>query len=150
MSHGSAQWCHLANTMDTLRAAVIKQLNLQKVIQTPFGCRLVKPEAQACILAPPGEYDWMYWMYLQLNYLQTEYSSNSTTLNASTSSMIKYSNEYLISRNIAHFSEKNVIFKAAQTFSKDDWFGLVLCNVYFHYISHDFGVGMSHRKDVQN
>jgi len=64
MSHGSAQWCHLANTMDTLRAAVIKQLNLQKVIQTPFGCRLVKPEAHfniefniSCILAPPGEYD---------------------------------------------------------------------------------------------
>jgi len=22
--------------------------------------------AQACILAPPGEYDWMCWMYLQL------------------------------------------------------------------------------------
>jgi len=62
--------------------------------------------AQACILAPPGEYDWMYWIYLQLNsYLQTEYSSNSTTLNASTSSMIKYSNEYLISRNITHVSD---------------------------------------------
>jgi len=45
-------------------------------------------------------------MYLQLNsYLQTEYSSNSTTLNASKSSVIKYSNEYLISRNITHFSE---------------------------------------------
>jgi len=59
--------------------------------------------AQVCILVPPGEYDWMY---LQLNsYLQTEYSSNSTTLNASTSSMIKYSNEYIISHNITHVSD---------------------------------------------
>ena len=69
-------------------------------------CLVQTREAQACILAPPGKYKWMYWMYLQLNsYLQTEYSSNTTTLNASTWSMIKYSNEYLISHNITHFSE---------------------------------------------
>jgi len=37
MSHGGAQWCHLANTTDNLRAAVIKQLNHQKVMQTPLG-----------------------------------------------------------------------------------------------------------------
>ena len=35
MSHGSAQWCHRANTMDNLRTAVVKQLNRQKVMQTP-------------------------------------------------------------------------------------------------------------------
>jgi len=39
-----------------------------------------------------------------MEYLQTEYSSNSTTLNDNTSSMIKYCNEYLISRNIVQFS----------------------------------------------
>jgi len=37
MSHGGAQWCHLANTMDNLRTAVVKQLNRQKVMQTPLG-----------------------------------------------------------------------------------------------------------------
>jgi len=53
-------------------------------------------------------------MYLQLNsYLQTEYSSNSTTLNANMSSMIKYSNEYLISRNITHFSDIKCDFSGA-------------------------------------
>ena len=31
MSHGGAQWCHWANTMDNLRTAVVKQLNRQKV-----------------------------------------------------------------------------------------------------------------------
>jgi len=31
MSHGGAQWFHLANTVDTLRTAVVKQLNRQKV-----------------------------------------------------------------------------------------------------------------------
>ena len=36
-SHGGAQWCHLANTMDNLRAAVVKQLNHRKVMQTPLG-----------------------------------------------------------------------------------------------------------------
>jgi len=67
--------------------------------------------AQACILAPPGEYDWMYWMYLQLNScLQTEYSSNSTTLNANTSSMIKYYNGYLISRNITQVGDIKCYF----------------------------------------
>jgi len=30
MSHGGAQWCHRANTMDNLRTAVVKQLNRQK------------------------------------------------------------------------------------------------------------------------
>ena len=37
MSHGVAQWCHRANTMDNLRTAVVKQLNRQKVMQTPLG-----------------------------------------------------------------------------------------------------------------
>jgi len=37
MSHGGAQWCHRANTMDNLRTAVVKQLNRQKVMQTPLG-----------------------------------------------------------------------------------------------------------------
>ena len=36
-SHGGAQWCHLANTMDNLLAAVVKQLNYHKVMQTPLG-----------------------------------------------------------------------------------------------------------------
>ena len=42
MSHGGAQWCrcHLANTMDNLRAADLKQLNHQKVMQTPLGVDL--------------------------------------------------------------------------------------------------------------
>ena len=31
MSHGVAQWCHRANTMDNLCTAVVKQLNRQKV-----------------------------------------------------------------------------------------------------------------------
>jgi len=31
MSHGGAQWCHRANTMDNLCTAVVKQLNRQKV-----------------------------------------------------------------------------------------------------------------------
>ena len=31
MSHGSAQWCHRANTVDNLRTAVVKQLNRQLV-----------------------------------------------------------------------------------------------------------------------
>jgi len=31
MSHGGAQWCHRANTMDNLHTAVVKQLNRQKV-----------------------------------------------------------------------------------------------------------------------
>ena len=26
------------------------------------GCRLVRPKAQACILAPPGEYNCIYYM----------------------------------------------------------------------------------------
>jgi len=64
--------------------------------------------------------------------------------------MIKYSNGYLISRNIMHFSQIKCDFKAAQTFSKDDWFGLVLCKVHFHYISHDFVFATSQRRDVQN
>ena len=37
MSHGGAQWCYWANTMDNLRTAVVKQLNRQKVMQTPLG-----------------------------------------------------------------------------------------------------------------
>jgi len=37
MSHGGAQWCHQANTMDNLHAAVVKHLNHQKVMQTPLG-----------------------------------------------------------------------------------------------------------------
>jgi len=37
MSHGGAQWCHRANTMDNLRTAVVKQLNCQKVMQTLLG-----------------------------------------------------------------------------------------------------------------
>jgi len=37
MSHGGAQWCHRANTMDKLRTAVVKQLKRQKVMQTPLG-----------------------------------------------------------------------------------------------------------------
>ena len=31
MSHGGAQWCHRANTMDNLHTAVVKQPNRQKV-----------------------------------------------------------------------------------------------------------------------
>jgi len=31
MSHGGAQWFHLANMVDNLRTAVVKQLNRQKV-----------------------------------------------------------------------------------------------------------------------
>ena len=86
-----------------------------------------------------------------MEYLQTEYSSNSTTLNANTSSMIKYCNEYLISRNIAQFSQiKCFFFKAAQMFSKDDGFGLVLCKVHFRYISHQFGLATSQHSYVQN
>jgi len=30
-----------------------------------------------------------------------------------------------------------------QTFTKDDWFGLVLCKVHFNYISHHFGLATS-------
>ena len=37
MTHGGAQWCHQANTMDNLHTAVVKQLNRQKVMQTPLG-----------------------------------------------------------------------------------------------------------------
>ena len=37
MSHGGAQWCHLVNTMDNLRAAVLKQLNHKKVMHMPSG-----------------------------------------------------------------------------------------------------------------
>ena len=37
MSHGGAQWCHRANTMNNLCTAVVKQLNRQKVMQTPVG-----------------------------------------------------------------------------------------------------------------
>jgi len=37
MSHSGAQWCHRANTMDNLHTAVVKQLNRQKVMQTPLG-----------------------------------------------------------------------------------------------------------------
>jgi len=40
-----------------------------------------------------------------IEFFQTEYSSNSTTLNACTSSMIKYFNECLISRNITHVTD---------------------------------------------
>ena len=36
-----------------------------------------------------------------------------------------------------------------QMFSKDDGFGLLLCKVHFHYISHDFGLATSQRRDVQ-
>jgi len=36
-AHGGAQWCHLANTMDNLHTGVVKQLNHQKVRQTPLG-----------------------------------------------------------------------------------------------------------------
>ena len=39
-------------------------------------------------------------------------------------------------------------FNVTQTFSEDDWFGLVLCKVHFHYKSHDFGVATSQRRDV--
>jgi len=35
-------------------------------------------------------------------------------------------------------------------FSKDDGFGLVLCKVHFNYISHHFGLAMSHHRYVQN
>ena len=35
--HYGAHWCHLANTMDNLRTAVVKQLNCQKVMQTPLA-----------------------------------------------------------------------------------------------------------------
>ena len=68
VSHGGAQWCHLANTMDNLLAAVVKQLNHHKVMQSAdaVGCRLVRPKepciTQACTLAPRGKYDCIYYM----------------------------------------------------------------------------------------
>ena len=49
--------CHLANTMDNLHTAEPSQSDADAV-----GCRLVRPKAEACILAPPGEYDCIYYM----------------------------------------------------------------------------------------
>ena len=54
-SHGGAQWCHLANTMDNLLAAGVKQLNHHKVMQTPANIHSKKAQntktiIQKCII----------------------------------------------------------------------------------------------------
>jgi len=79
---------HLANTMDNLVAAVVKQLNHHSDANA-VGCEHVRRKEacliQACTLAPPGKYDCIRYMRHEcrfMEYLQTEYSSNSTTLNA--------------------------------------------------------------------
>ena len=87
-------------------SAVLQQLRTDSSIVFA-RCHHCAPSCDA--FSGPSVHTGATWR-IRLNVLnvfaiESKYSSNSTTLNASTSSMIQYSNEYLISHNITHVND---------------------------------------------